>query len=184
MGGSAGRNGRLCGGSPPPPSEQRILTHSIRHEKQQGFKPRRFGAVEGIQPHRRETARRRICRIFKNQKTMQQLQKRRNDEFVQILRRYADQHDSVICWRNITPYCIRVYQRLKSWGSVWEPGELKPKRALIYSGVRRQILDLYPLGLKFHALRFNRRGIIRGRWEDKINQLINMTIQDDNTNDL
>lgn len=34
MGGSAGRNGRLCGGSPPAPSEQRILTHSIRHEKQ------------------------------------------------------------------------------------------------------------------------------------------------------
>lgn len=26
MGGSAGRNGRLCGGSPPAPSEQRILT--------------------------------------------------------------------------------------------------------------------------------------------------------------
>jgi hypothetical protein len=36
MGGSAGRNGRICGGSPPAPSEQRILTHSIRHEKQQG----------------------------------------------------------------------------------------------------------------------------------------------------
>jgi hypothetical protein len=34
MGGSAGRNGRLCGGRPPAPSEQRILTHSIRHEKQ------------------------------------------------------------------------------------------------------------------------------------------------------
>lgn len=122
--------------------------------------------------------------MMTDRETKQQLQKRRNDEFVQILRRYADQHDSVICWRNITPYCIRVYQRLKSWGSVWEPGELKPKRALIYSGARRQILDLYPIGLKFHAIRFNRRGIIRGRWEDKINQLINMTIQDDNTNDL
>lgn len=122
--------------------------------------------------------------MMTERETKQQLQKRRNDEFVQILRRYADQHDSVICWRNITPYCIRVYQRLKSWGSVWEPGELKPKRARIYSGARRQILDLYPLGLKFHALRFNRRGIIRGRWEDKINQLLNMSIQDDNTNDL
>ena len=62
--------------------------------------------------------------------------------------------------------------------------ELKEKRALIYSGARRQILDLYPLGLKFHALRFNKRGIIRGRWEDKINQLLNMSIQYDNTNDL
>ena len=103
--------------------------------------------------------------MMTERETKQQSQKRRNDEFVQILRRYADQHDSVICWRNITPYCIRVYQRLKSWGSVWEPGELKPKRALIYSGARRQILDLYPLGLKFHALRFNRLGIIRGRWE-------------------
>ena len=33
MGGSAGRNGRLCGGNPPAPSEQRILTHSIRLTK-------------------------------------------------------------------------------------------------------------------------------------------------------
>lgn len=122
--------------------------------------------------------------MITERETRQQLQERRRDEFVQILSRYADQHDSVICWRNITPYCIRVYQRLKSWGRVWELGELKPKNALIYSGARRQILDLYPLGLKFHALQFNKRGIIRGRWEDKINQLLNMCIRYDNTNDL
>lgn len=122
--------------------------------------------------------------MMTERETKQQLQQRRAKAFVQILEWYADQHGHVICWRNTTSYCIRVYQRLKSWGSVWEPGELKPKKRLIYSGAVRPIMDIYPTGLKYHLLRFNKRGKIYGRWDERIKNLIDSCIQDDNTNDI
>lgn len=50
MGGSAGRNGRLCGGRPPAPSEQRILTHSIRHNMATLYKEGVEGKYKWLTP--------------------------------------------------------------------------------------------------------------------------------------